>query len=33
LPDENSISLSQDLALQLFGKETALGKFFSEKLT
>jgi putative ABC transport system permease protein len=26
LPDENSISLSQDLALQLFGKETALGK-------
>ncbi|WP_369753823.1 ABC transporter permease [Flavobacterium sp. WC2409] len=26
LPDENSISLSEDLALQIFGKETALGK-------
>jgi len=26
LPDENSINLSEDLALQIFGKETALGK-------
>ncbi|WP_310007145.1 ABC transporter permease [Flavobacterium granuli] len=26
LPDENSISLSEDLASQIFGKETALGK-------
>ncbi|MFV8362250.1 ABC transporter permease [Flavobacterium sp. ZT3P35] len=36
LPDENSISLSQDLALQIFGKETALGKevlFQNKKLT
>lgn len=35
LPDENSISLSQDLAFKLFGKETALGKeiiFQSKKL-
>ncbi len=36
LADENSISLSEDLALQLFGKETALGKevlFQNKKLT
>ncbi|TWH99085.1 putative ABC transport system permease protein [Flavobacterium tiangeerense] len=36
LPDENSISLSQGLALQLFGKETALGKevlFQNKKIT
>jgi putative ABC transport system permease protein len=35
LPDENSISLSEDLAFQLFGNESALGKeivFQSKKL-